>query len=97
MILRPGIEIRDDTLAALCHQHHVRRLEAFGSVLRDDFSEESDVDLLVEFEAAAEIGFLALGALKRELETLLPPTHTVSQATPPSDNIEALRALGYIK
>ena len=71
MILRPGIEIRDEMLAALCRQHRVRCLEAFGSVLRDDFRDESDVDLLVEFDANAEVGFLALGALKRALETLL--------------------------
>lgn len=71
MILRPGIEIRDETLDALCRQHRVHRLEAFGSVLRDDFRAESDVDLLVEFDADAEVGFLALGALQRALETLL--------------------------
>ena len=71
MILRPGVEVRDETLVALCRQHRVLRLEAFGSVLRDDFRDDSDVDLLVEFEADAEIGFLALGALKRALEGLL--------------------------
>ncbi len=71
MLLRPDFEIRDDSLAALCRRHRVRRLEAFGSVLREDFRDDSDVDLLVEFEADAEIGFLALGALRRGLEDLL--------------------------
>ena len=71
MILRPGMEIRDETLAALCRKHGVLRLEAFGSVLRDDFRPDSDIDLLVEFDPHAEVGLLAFGALKRALETLL--------------------------
>ena len=71
MILRPGMEVHDETLVALCRKHRVLQLEAFGSVLRDDFRDDSDVDLLVEFEADAQVGFLALGALKRALEALL--------------------------
>lgn len=38
-------------LAAFCRAHHIKRMWAFGSVLRDDYAESSDVDLLVEFEA----------------------------------------------
>jgi hypothetical protein len=48
----------------------VRRLALFGSVLREDFSAESDVDVLVAFEPDAPIGFLALGQMRRELEAL---------------------------
>jgi predicted nucleotidyltransferase len=71
MILRPGFEVSDEQLAAPCRANHVRRLEVFGSVLRDDFRDESDIDLLVEFESGAEVGFLALGALRRQLEALM--------------------------
>jgi uncharacterized protein len=39
-----------EALAALCRKHHIKRLAFFGSVLRDDFGPESDVDLLYEFE-----------------------------------------------
>jgi hypothetical protein len=42
----------------------------FGSALRRDFRAESDIDLLVTFEPDAQIGFLALGRLRRELERL---------------------------
>jgi hypothetical protein len=37
-------------IAAFCQRHHIRKLSLFGSVLRDDFREDSDVDVLVEFE-----------------------------------------------
>ena len=39
-----------DTLKQLCYQYHVKNLEVFGSVTRDDFdAEKSDIDFLVEF------------------------------------------------
>jgi predicted nucleotidyltransferase len=44
------VEIPQDQLEAFCCAHHIRRLALFGSVLRDDFSLDSDVDVLVEFE-----------------------------------------------
>jgi len=37
-------------IAAFCRRNHIRRLALFGSVLRDDFRPDSDVDALVEFE-----------------------------------------------
>jgi uncharacterized protein len=39
-----------DAIKTLCQSHRVSRLYAFGSVLTDDFSEHSDVDLIVDFE-----------------------------------------------
>jgi len=54
----------------MCQRHHVRQLALFGSVLRDDFRPDSDVDVLVEFEPRARIGFMALGRLQRELAAL---------------------------
>jgi len=47
---RAKIEIPKDRVAAFCRQHHIHKLALFGSVLRDDFRPESDVDVLVEFE-----------------------------------------------
>ena len=44
------IDIPKDEIAAFCQRNHIRRLALFGSVLRDDFTPESDVDVLVEFE-----------------------------------------------
>lgn len=48
--MHPLIATRQDSIVALCHRFGVRRLEVFGSLLRDDFdSAKSDVDLVVEF------------------------------------------------
>jgi predicted nucleotidyltransferase len=46
-----------DSLAQLCRKHHIRRLSLFGSVLRDDFRADSDIDVLVEFEPERTVGF----------------------------------------
>jgi predicted nucleotidyltransferase len=58
-------------IANVCRRHGVRRLEAFGSILRGDFSAESDVDVLVEFEPAAAGSFENFLSLKESLEALL--------------------------
>jgi len=44
------VSISRDRIAEVCRRHHIRRLSLFGSVLRDDFGPDSDVDVLVEFE-----------------------------------------------
>jgi uncharacterized protein len=48
--MRARIAIDQDSLADFCRRHHIARLALFGSVLRDDFQPDSDVDVLVEFE-----------------------------------------------
>lgn len=55
----------------LCRQYRVRELALFGSVLRDDFSDASDVDLLVEFDPEARVSFITLTRMQRELANLL--------------------------
>ena len=46
---RARIEFSQDELEAICHRRAVKRLALFGSVLRDDFGPDSDVDVIVEF------------------------------------------------
>ncbi|MEO6324284.1 MAG: nucleotidyltransferase family protein [Thermoanaerobaculia bacterium] len=53
-----------------CSDHHIRKLALFGSVLRDDFGPESDVDVLVEFEEGHVPGF-AFIEMKDELSNLM--------------------------
>ena len=57
-------------MTAFCKRNHVRRLAFFGSVLRDDFGPESDVDVLVEFEPGHVPGF-AFFDLQEELAAIL--------------------------
>ncbi len=60
-----------EAIAAICQRHRVRELALFGSALRGDLRPDSDVDLLVEFEPGAQVGFLALARLQRELSVAL--------------------------
>jgi len=53
----PNINVSNDKLAELCRRHHIRRLSLFGSVLRDDFGPDSDIDVLIEFDPDVPVGF----------------------------------------
>ncbi len=67
----PRIEIPESKIAEFCRRHRVRSLSLFGSVLREDFDSDSDVDVLVEFEPDAQVGFIAMSRMQRELSALL--------------------------
>ena len=56
-MVRPDIQLPRDEIADFCRRNHIRRLSLFGSVLRDDFRPDSDVDVLVEFEPDHIPGF----------------------------------------
>ena len=58
-------------LAAFCRRNCIQKLSLFGSVLREDFRPDSDVDVLVEFKRGHPIGLLRMAALERELSQLL--------------------------
>lgn len=54
-------------LAEFCKKHHIKKLSLFGSVLRDDFRPESDIDFLVEFEEGHTPGFFTMYDMETEL------------------------------
>ena len=58
-------------LTKFCERHHIRKLSLFGSVLRDDFGEESDVDFLVEFVPGKVPGYLRLARMENQLSDLI--------------------------
>ncbi len=62
--------ISSDLVNAFCQRHHIRRLALFGSVVRDDFGPESDIDILVEFEEGHTPG-LDFFLMEAELTKLL--------------------------
>jgi len=65
-----GINIPKDQIAEFCRRHRIRKLALFGSILRDDFRPESDVDVLVEFEPGTRVG-LRFFAIERALSEIL--------------------------
>jgi len=77
--MSPRVNIDQHELAAFCIRHHIRKLSLFGSVLRDDFGPESDVDVLVEFEPD-HIPGLAFLDMEAELGRML--GHKVDLNTP---------------
>ena len=64
------IPIDRKKLAQFCRKRRIRKLWLFGSVLRDDFTEDSDVDVLYEFEPETTIGFKIFD-IEEELSQLL--------------------------
>jgi len=74
-----GIDIPHDKIAEFCRKHRIRRLALFGSILRDDFTPDSDIDVLVEFEPGARTGFAFFG-MQEELSKIL--GHKVDLNTP---------------
>jgi len=65
------IEVPRREIESYCRRNRIRRLALFGSVLRDDFRPDSDVDVLVEFEPNAGVGFFELFDMEQELSRLL--------------------------
>jgi predicted nucleotidyltransferase len=64
------IEMPKEPVANFCRRHMIRKLSLFGSVLRGDFGPESDIDVLVEFDAGARVGLFALAAMEIELSRM---------------------------
>ena len=78
------LEIPRESIADFCRRNHIRRLSLFGSVMRDDFRAESDVDVLVEFEPGHTPG-LEFFTMQRELSIILgrqPDLNTAGDLSP---------------
>jgi len=58
-------------IASFCRRNQIGRLFVFGSVLREDLRADSDIDVLVDFKPEAQVGFMALSRMQRELAALL--------------------------
>ncbi len=65
------ISIDREGIAAFCRRHHIRRLALFGSVLREDFTPDSDIDVLADFEPGYLPGLFGIARMERELSTIL--------------------------
>lgn len=60
-----------EAIGAICRKHPVRELSVFGSVPRDDFGPDSDVDFLVVFKPGARVSPIELIGMQHELQDLL--------------------------
>ncbi len=64
------VSIPYNLINEFCRKNHILRLSLFGSALREDFTDESDIDILVEFEPGTRVG-LRFFAIEKELSQIL--------------------------
>lgn len=76
------IEVDHELIGEFCRRNHILRLSFFGSVLRDDFGPESDVDVLVQFAPDSNVGLFEFVDMRDELSELI--GRTVDLHTPAS-------------
>lgn len=69
--MTPRIDIPKQAIAEFCGRWKVTELALFGSVLRDDFSPDSDVDVLITFDASTDRTYFQLFELCEDLEQIL--------------------------
>jgi len=65
-----NIDISLEKIKLLCEQHHINKFALFGSVLRKDFTHNSDIDVLVEFNPEHTPGFIKLHQIQSEISQL---------------------------
>ncbi len=65
------IHVPEAEIDSFCRRNRIKKLSFFGSVLRDDFSPASDVDVLVEFMPGTVVGFIRLAGMEMELSDIL--------------------------
>ena len=91
-ILSPKIQTRlglsSTEISTFCQRWGVSAMALFGSILRDDFTQESDIDILITFTPNVRQGLLTLAKIKYELENRLhrPVDITIKESIETSDN-----------
>ena len=71
MVTQLHVDVDNGKLVKFCEEHHIQKLAFFGSVLRDDFRPDSDIDVLVVFEKEHVPGMIGLCGMEIELTELL--------------------------
>lgn len=65
--MNPQLTIPHAAIRDFCRAHAVRELAVFGSAVRDDFSSDSDIDVLIDMAPEARVGLVALQKMRDEL------------------------------
>ena len=68
--MKAHIDIPKEEVAAFCHRWQIKELALFGSALRDDFRPDSDVDVLVQFDAEARHTLFDMVFMQEELQRI---------------------------
>lgn len=70
IFLPHGLTLSDESLTKLCQHWQIVELSLFGSILREDFNADSDIDVLVKFSEEARITFFDLDVIEQQLSQL---------------------------
>ncbi len=65
------INLTKEQIAEFCKRNHVEKLAFFGSVLRDDFRQDSDVDMLIYLDRTVPTGLMKMSRMERQLSELI--------------------------
>ncbi len=69
-LIQQRLKLSQIDINKICEEWNIRKLFLFGSILRDDFNENSDIDILIQFNPDARQGLLTLAKLKHHLEDM---------------------------
>ncbi|MDJ0662890.1 MAG: nucleotidyltransferase domain-containing protein [Crocosphaera sp.] len=69
-LIHQRLKLSQENITNICEEWKIKKLFLFGSILRDDFNENSDIDLLIQFNPDAKQGLLTLARLKHHLEDM---------------------------
>lgn len=78
---KQNIKIPKESISNFCRKNHIKKLSFFGSILRDDFNTNSDIDILVEFDPMYVPSLFDLIKMEEEISTML-SGHKVDLRTP---------------
>ena len=78
-LVRERIHTSNKRLDELCRKHNIQHLAVFGSVLRDDFRADSDIDVLIRLES--DVSFFELMDIEEELKSVFDTEHKIDLVT----------------
>jgi len=69
--IKKTIDEHKDQIISFCNKNNIKKISLFGSALREDFDDESDIDILVWFEPQHKPGFFELVRMEEDLSSIL--------------------------
>jgi len=64
------VNLTKEQIAEFCRKHYIKKFAFFGSILRDDFRSDSDIDILVDLEPGAPIGLFEMADMELQLSDM---------------------------
>ena len=69
--MNPHISLDQVEIKKFCKKHGIRKLSLFGSVLSSRFNDQSDIDILIEFNSHIKVGLMQMAQMELELSKII--------------------------